>query len=108
MLNGKHHSRGNPVPGNWYRFRIDVQEAGARTTIKARLWQDGAAEPADFQIDAYDDTDRRLHSGTVGVWTVGSGTRLVDSLAVTHVDLAALREEAFIVPGNRGYIQLRI
>jgi len=108
MLNGKLDSGVTPAPATWYRFRIDVQSTDTRTNIKAKLWQDGTAEPTNFQIDAYDDTDRRLRSGTVGVWTVGSGTRLVDSLAVLHVDLTPPREEASGNNDDWGYIQLRI
>ena len=121
MLYGKLDSQVNPAPATWYRFRIDVQEADTHISIKARLWQDGTTEPVDFQIDAYDDTDRRLLSGAVGIWTVGSGTKLVDSLAVLHADLTPGREEVsrhsddddddegwIHILGHVGQIQLRV
>lgn len=78
-------SRLRPKVKLWYRFLISVEDTGTRTTIKAKLWPDGDDEPADFQIEAYDDNpDIRITSGTVGVWTDGRGkkARQFDSLCV--------------------------
>ena len=113
-LKGKLNSGVTPTPATWYRFRIEVQQAGSRTTIKARLWKDGTSEPANFQIDAYDDTDQRLRSGTVGAWTVGSGTKLLDRLIVAHVDLPTPWDEknndhnGHDDHDNSSYVQLRV
>ena len=34
----------NPLPNVWYRYRIRVEESGANTTVKARVWEDGTTE----------------------------------------------------------------
>jgi uncharacterized repeat protein (TIGR02543 family) len=71
-----------PIANDWYRFRIRVQDTGARTEIRARVWPDGGAEPANWQVDAYDDSITRLTSGTFGVWSYSSGSKYWDDLMV--------------------------
>ncbi|MDX2212460.1 MAG: LamG-like jellyroll fold domain-containing protein [Oculatellaceae cyanobacterium bins.114] len=78
-----------PALNVWYRFRMTVQDAGDRTTIKAKIWQDGHDEPVEYSIDAYDNSGNpggngtaRLTSGTVGVWGAGQGSKFFDELAV--------------------------
>jgi PKD repeat protein len=72
----------SPYVDTWYRFRIEVEETGTQTSIRAKIWKEGEVEPEEFQIDAYDDSSSRISSGTVGVWTMGNGTKLFDDLAV--------------------------
>jgi hypothetical protein len=72
----------DPVPNVWYWFRIWVQDTGVRTEILAKVWQEGQAEPADWQVNAYDDTPTRLVSGTFGVWSYLSGSKYWDDLSV--------------------------
>lgn len=71
-----------PVPNTWYRFRIEVEDAGSRTNIRAKIWPESAAEPSDYQIIAYDASANRLKSGTVGVVTLDIGTKYFDDLEV--------------------------
>ncbi len=82
----------NPQTNKWYLFRIEVEDTGTRTNIRAKVWKQGAAEPQEFQIDAYDDSGSRISSGTVGVWTMGDGTKLFDDLAVLSDESGAVAE----------------
>ena len=72
----------DPTPGTFYRFLIEVEDTGTQTDIRAKLWPDGDPEPAGYQIEAYDDSPDRIISGTVGVWTFGSGENRFDDLEV--------------------------
>jgi hypothetical protein len=67
----------------WYRFRIKIQDTGSRTNILAKIWPENASEPAQWQIDAYDNTSKRLTSGTFGVWSSGAGKKYWDDLIVS-------------------------
>lgn len=58
----------NPAAGTWHRFKIEVEDAGTQTLIRAKFWVDGAAEPTTWQIDCYDSTSNRYTAGTIGVW----------------------------------------
>jgi PKD repeat protein len=71
-----------PLDHTWYRFHIEVEDTGTQTNIRAKVWKEGDAEPENFQIMAYDDSVTRITSGTVGVWTMSSGVKLFDDLAV--------------------------
>jgi hypothetical protein len=74
-----------PAVNQWYRFRIEVTDTGARTEIRANVWPDGAGEPAGWQIDCFDDTPTRRVRGTVGVWATASGGKYWDDLAVSLI-----------------------
>jgi hypothetical protein len=67
----------------WYRFRIKIQDTGSRTNILAKIWPENASEPAQWQIDAYDNTSKRLTSGTFGGWSGGAGKKYWDDLIVS-------------------------
>lgn len=71
-----------PIANNWYRFRVRVQDTGIRMEILAKVWLDGDVEPIDWQVNAYDDTDNRLTSGTFGVWGYLIGSKYWDDLMV--------------------------
>ncbi len=67
----------DPQADTWYRFRIEVRhvpdhpqarDGNGATVIKAKLWQDGVPEPADFAIDVLDYSNP-LKFGTVGIWS---------------------------------------
>ena len=62
-----------PQAGAWYRFSIEVEDTGSRTDIRAKVWMDGNAEPANWQIDSYDDHANRHRSGTIGLWSMSAG-----------------------------------
>ena len=71
-----------PKKNTWYRFLIVVEDTGSRTNIKVKIWPESGDEPADYQIDAYDDGIRRLRSGTVGVMSMKPGSNYFDDLEV--------------------------
>lgn len=75
-----------PVPNQWYRFKVQVQDVGSRTEIRAKVWIDGAAEPAGWQADAFDDSATRLTSGTIGTWSFHTGQKLWDDFTVTPLN----------------------
>ncbi len=72
-----------PAAGQWYRFEIEVADTGSATTIKAKIWADGAAVPSAWQIDAVDASATRRTSGTIGVWSYLGGARHWDDFAVS-------------------------
>jgi hypothetical protein len=71
-----------PSANVWYRFRIEVEDTGTRTEIRARVWEDGTTEPAGWQVDCFDDSPTRLTSGTAGLWSMANGSKYWDDLAV--------------------------
>ncbi len=75
-----------PAADAWYRFRIEVEDTGPRTEIRAKFWAEGAAEPSDWQIDAYDASSQRLRAGTVGVWSMAHDAKYWDDLRVQVAD----------------------
>lgn len=75
-----------PTNNAWWRFRIQAEDTGAGTTIRARFWLDGDVEPGTWQIDCTDTSGTRRTSGTVGVWAVAntdSGAKYWDDIVVT-------------------------
>ena len=72
--------------GVWYRFRIEVEDTGSRTEIRARVWADESTEPTAWQVDCYDANPERLSVGTVGVWSMGYGSKYWDDVKVTLSD----------------------
>ncbi|HEX2836340.1 MAG TPA: Ig-like domain-containing protein [Thermoanaerobaculia bacterium] len=68
------------TPNQWYRFVIQVDDAGNATRIRARFWLDGQTEPATFAIDAVDASVSRLTSGRIGIWSAVKGDAYVDDL----------------------------
>ena len=89
---GTHISRGAtdtgvaPAPGQWYRFRIQVQGDESAVRIRARVWRDGEGEPADWRVDCIDDSDGRLAGGSVGLWGLDAGAKRFDDLMVRSLD----------------------
>ncbi|MGC9514424.1 LamG-like jellyroll fold domain-containing protein, partial [Methanocrinis sp.] len=71
-----------PEPNTWYRFLIEVEDAGSRTEVRAKVWPDNEREPAKFQIEAHDESSIRIKSGTVGVWASDAGSKYFDDLRV--------------------------
>ncbi|MCD4766401.1 MAG: hypothetical protein K8R34_07810, partial [Methanosarcinales archaeon] len=91
-----------PLSNVWYRFRIQVEDTGTRTEIRARVWQDGTSEPSVWQADAYDDSATRLISGTIGVWSFTSGSKYWDDLTVNSGSPPATQHDltAGVTGGN--------
>ncbi|MEM7260563.1 MAG: hypothetical protein AAF488_01140 [Planctomycetota bacterium] len=71
-----------PTAGSWYSFRIEVEDTGTRTEIRAKVWPTGATEPTEFAIDCFDDSADRLTQGTVGFWSMGDGAKRFAGLRV--------------------------
>ena len=69
----------------WYEFRIEVEDTGSQTNIRARVWESGTSEPTSWQIDAYDSSGSRLTAGTVGAWSFGGGAKHWDDLVVEPI-----------------------
>ena len=59
-----------PTPG-WHHFWVEVTDAAERTNIAVMLWPEGSSRPSSPQVLAYDDSDVRITSGTVGLWVAG-------------------------------------
>lgn len=71
-----------PEAGVWYAFRIETNDTGIRTEIRANVWPSNDPEPDGWMIDVFDDSVRRLTAGTVGVWSMSVGTKSWGDLRV--------------------------
>ena len=38
-----------PMPNTWYWFKVEVEDTGLQTEIRAKVWADGNVEPAAWQ-----------------------------------------------------------
>jgi len=74
-----------PEPDTWVRFLLNLVTLGDRTQVRAKIWPEGDPEPADFQVDAFDDGAGRLTNGTVGFWTLGPGEKVLDNVEVGSI-----------------------
>jgi hypothetical protein len=84
-----------PLPDQWYAFRLQAAAEGDRTTVRAKVWQQGSDEPAEWQVDCRDASRQRLVRGVPGLWAAGPGAKFWDGLAVVPLEAArALRESA--------------
>ncbi|MEM7130406.1 MAG: hypothetical protein AAF702_29040 [Chloroflexota bacterium] len=79
-----------PQANTWYRFQIEIEDAGDRTNIRAKIWEERTPVPDEFQIETFDDSNDRLRSGTVGIWTGHAGEKYVDDLRVRTLNGADL------------------
>jgi hypothetical protein len=74
-----------PLANTWYWFRVQAEDMGSDTEIRAKVWQEGSEEPLSWQA-VCSDTGTRRNVGTVGVWAVisgqDSGTKYWDNLDV--------------------------
>ncbi len=75
-----------PSTGPWYRYVVRVEDTGARTEIRAKVWADGTGEPLNWQIDCFDDTASRLTDGKIGVWGFHSGSKSWDDFEVSPLN----------------------
>jgi len=81
-MSGRTETNVVPDPNEWYRFRIQVEDTGSRTEVRAKIWPEFQPEPGDWQIDAYDDSSSRLTRGAVGIWSYTAGSKYWDDLTV--------------------------
>ena len=77
-----------PATDIWYLFRLQAEDLGGETEVRAKVWQEGSAEPAQWQATC-SDTGTRRTMGKVGLWAVvagvDSGTKYWDDLQVTSL-----------------------
>jgi hypothetical protein len=73
-----------PRAKRWYRFRFEVVPTADATTLRAKVWPDGSAEPSTWQARCRDTRADRLTAGTVGVWSMGPGAKYWDDLEVVE------------------------
>jgi hypothetical protein len=53
-----------------------------QTNIQAKIWPESDAEPVEWQAVCSDASATRLSFGTVGVWSMGPGTKYWDDIVV--------------------------
>jgi len=75
----------SPNVDTWYKFRIQTTETGSSTRIDAKVWAANTSEPSAWQASCQDLRSSRLVAGTVGVWSMGSGTKAWDDIEVIPV-----------------------
>ena len=95
-----------PSPNVWYWFRILVEDTGSRTEIRAKVWPENSAEPAAWQVDCYDSSASRLTAGTIGVWSMGSGSKYWDDLTVTPLGPLPLQYALIVDTAEGGSVEL--
>ncbi|MFK7897296.1 MAG: hypothetical protein AB8G23_15760 [Myxococcota bacterium] len=72
-----------PVPGEWYRFKLYVQDVAGMNRITAKIWNERSNEPAAPQAICEDARSGRLTQGRIGVWSGGgTGQKYWDDLEV--------------------------
>lgn len=69
-------------PDTWYSFALRVEPSGGANLVRAKVWRQGDAEPSAWQATCTDGSANRPNSGTVGVWSMGSGVKYWDDLHV--------------------------
>ncbi len=72
-----------PQANQWYRFRFEVTPNQTSTSLRAKVWRDGTSEPSSWQVRCEDGLSDRLRSGTVGLWSMGPGSKYWDDLEVS-------------------------
>ena len=88
-----------PQPDTWYRYRIETLDTGTRTEIRANVWAENTPEPTSWQINAHDTSPTRRTNGTIGVWSMGPGTKYWDDTTLTTTDEPPADE--FLHPHHR-------
>lgn len=69
----------------WYSFMIYVQDTGATTIIKAKVWNQFESEPSQWQIDCSDAGEDRRSDGLFGVWSMNASWKHWRNLRVSEV-----------------------
>jgi len=71
-----------PTANVWYEFRVRVEDSGGQTEIRAKVWSESQSEPLAWQVHAIDGTQDRLIDGTVGIWSMGQGSKYWDEVMI--------------------------
>ena len=78
----------SPGPNAWYRFRFQAGDEAESVRLRAKVWAEGAAEPADWQINCLT-AGAALVAGAPGVWSMGPGAKQWDDLSVRSLNADA-------------------
>ncbi len=72
-------------PNVWYRYRLLVEVETDVTRIRAKVWEDGRAQPSGWQADCSHELPELPYKGTVGVWSGRSGSKFWDDFEVIDI-----------------------
>lgn len=78
-----------PSGNVWYSFRFRAFDDGDGTRLQAKVWSEGSAEPGSWLADCLDASTTRRLGGAPGVWSMGSGEKYWDDLAVVPLPPAS-------------------
>jgi hypothetical protein len=82
ILDGNTDTGVKPERNRWYWFIMEVEDTGARTEIRAKVWPQGEEEPEAWQVNAWHSGSGRLLTGRIGVWSYSLGGKYWDDLTV--------------------------
>jgi hypothetical protein len=77
-----------PTANVWYSFRFRAYDDGQGTRLQAKVWPAVGDEPTIWQADCLDASVARRLGGAPGVWSMGSGEKYWDDLAVVPMPTA--------------------
>lgn len=83
----------SPETKFWYRFKVEAEDSGDRTQIRAKVWKEGSPEPVSWQIACFDEGPRRNVRGFVGVWASSKGEKYFDDLSVKLLSHKASQDQ---------------
>lgn len=86
--------------GVWYEFSLQVEPATGQNVVRAKVWPQGSAEPTTWQAVCTDTSASRPTAGTIGVWSMGAGTKEWDDLQVLPLDGSSGSATVLGVPGT--------
>lgn len=81
-LSGQLDTGVTPLANVWYQFAVRVEDSGDETIVSAKVWAEGQEEPSSWQAEGRSSGASRIMSGTVGLWSFGSGGKFWDDLRV--------------------------
>ena len=76
-----------PEANRWYAFRFRAFPEVGGTRVQAKVWDSLTAEPAAWQADCLDPVASALTGGAPGVWSMGTGAKSWDDLAIRSVSI---------------------
>lgn len=74
-----------PSANRWQQFRLRATHEGASVRVRARVWSEGATEPANWEADCVTAPGAASTSGTFGVWSSGTSTKYWDDIEIREV-----------------------
>lgn len=75
-----------PTANVWHHFRVQFENSGVASIVRARVWRDGESEPGDWTVNCRDGRATRRVSGTAGVWAMGTGAKYWADLSVIALE----------------------